>query len=374
MSQIINNNFWLIQILIQIFAVLLGTSLAYFGQKNLLKKLLTKFQKTPLYWDDAIVKAARLPLNILVWFIGSAFIAKILASQKSTITLNILGTINIISTLGIILLFTWFLIRFINHTEKNTIDRKQNKTTDTDHTIQMVAKLSKIFVFIVACITIVQILGYNPSGIVALGGAGGLVIGFAAKDLLANFFGGIMIYLDRPFAIGNWIRSPDREIEGTVESIGWRITQIRTFDMRPLYIPNSIFSTIIVENPSRMTNRRIYETIGIRYNDMSKVSTIIDAVKNMLENHKDIDPNKTLIVNFDKCAPSSLDFFVYTFTKTTNWIKFHAIKQDVILQILKIIEEHGATTAFPTQTLHIEEETLAKLDNQKHTTAEIESS
>ena len=90
---------------------------------------------------------------------------------------------------------------------------------------------------------------------------------FAAKDLLANFFGGLTIYLDRPFAVGDWIRSPDREIEGTVERIGWRLTLIRTFDKRPLYIPNAVFTTIAVENPSRMHNRRIYETIGIRYDD-----------------------------------------------------------------------------------------------------------
>jgi MscS family membrane protein len=71
-----------------------------------------------------------------------------------------------------------------------------------------------------------------------------------------------MIYLDRPFAVGDWIRSPDRDIEGTVEDIGWRLTRIRTFDSRPLYVPNSAFTSIAVENPSRMEHRRIYETIG----------------------------------------------------------------------------------------------------------------
>lgn len=68
-----------------------------------------------------------------------------------------------------------------------------------------------------------------------------------------------MIYFDRPFKVGDWIRSPDRQIEGTVERIGWRMTIIRTFDKRPLYVPNSVFSSIVVENPSRMLNRRIYE-------------------------------------------------------------------------------------------------------------------
>lgn len=117
-----------------------------------------------------------------------------------------------------------------------------------------------------------------------------------------------MIYLDRPFSVGDWIRSPDQEIEGTVEDIGWRLTRIRTFDKRPLYIPNSVFANIAVENPSRMTHRRIFETLGIRYTDINKMNTIVDAVKSMLTEHPEIDSKQTLIVNFDKFSPSSVDF------------------------------------------------------------------
>ena len=142
--------------------------------------------------------------------------------------------------------------------------------------------------------------------------------------------------------MGDWIRSNDRDIEGTVEHIGWRLTRIRTFDKRPLYIPNSVFSSIAVENPSRMTNRRIYETIGIRYQDADKMSIIVQDVKTMLQNHPDIDNSQTLIVNFNSFAASSIDFFVYTFTKTTAWVEFHAIKQDVLLKIMDIISSHDA--------------------------------
>ena len=84
-----------------------------------------------------------------------------------------------------------------------------------------------------------------------------------------------MIYLDRPFKVGDWIRSPDRDIEGTVVKIGWRLTEIRTFDQRPLYVPNSMFSTIALQNPSRMLNRRIFETIGIRYDDIHQMEAIV---------------------------------------------------------------------------------------------------
>jgi len=161
------------------------------------------------------------------------------------------------------------------------------------------------------------------------------------------------VYLDRPFAIGDWIRSPDRNIEGTVEDIGWRVTRIRTFDKRPLYVPNSVFAQIALENPSRMSNRRIFETIGVRYDDFAHVADIVADIKSMLRAHPDIAQEQTMIVNFNAYNSSSLDIMVYTFTRTTQWVAFHEIKQNVLLKIGGIIEAHGAQIAFPTRTLHV---------------------
>lgn len=189
--------------------------------------------------------------------------------------------------------------------------------------------------------------------VLAFGGIGGIAVGFAAKDLLANFFGGLVVYLDRPFAVGDWVRSPDQEIEGTVEEIGWRLTRIRTFDKRPLYVPNSVFTQVTVENPSRMSHRRIYETIGVRYDDLAKVAPIVEDIRAMLRSHPEIQQDQTMIVNFNQFNASSLDIMVYTFTRTTAWVHFHAVKQDVLLRIADIIAAHGAEIAFPTRTLHL---------------------
>ena len=130
-----------------------------------------------------------------------------------------------------------------------------------------------------------------------------------------------------------------------MEHIGWRVTTIRTFDQRPLYVPNAAFTTIAVENPSRMTNRRIYETIGVRYADVKQMPEIVADIRAMLEHHEEIDTRRTLIVNFVAFNASSLDIMVYTFTKTTDWVRFHEIKQDVLLKISDIIEQHGAEVA-----------------------------
>ncbi len=118
-------------------------------------------------------------------------------------------------------------------------------------------------------------------------------------------------------------------------------------------MPNATFTTISVENPSRMTHRRIYETVGIRYEDAPKMAGIVREVEQMLRAHPEIDTSQTLMVNFNSFAPSSLDFFVYAFTRTTEWARFHEIKQDVLLKINGIIAEQGAEIAFPTSTLHV---------------------
>ncbi|MCG8380580.1 MAG: mechanosensitive ion channel family protein [Proteobacteria bacterium] len=336
---------------VQVFIVVFFTALLNWILKRILKKVVLKLQRTSTYWDDALFDAARKPLYFLIWIIGLCFAADIIKAEADAV---IFQAIDPIRDVGVIVAISWFLVRFIGRAEENIIEKKKIAGEEFDETTaDAIAKLLRISVIITSALVILQTLGYSISGVLAFGGIGGIAVGFAARDLLANFFGGLMIYMDRPFDVGDWVRSPDQEIEGTVEKIGWRLTTIRTFEKRPLYVPNAVFTNISVENPSRMSNRRIKETIGIRYDDVNKMRDIIADVKKMLQEHEDIDTNQTLIVNFNEFAPSSLDFFIYTFTKTTNWIKFHEVKQDVMLKIIDIIESHDAECAFPTSTLHI---------------------
>ena len=252
--------------------------------------------------------------------------------------------------IGVLVCITWFVLGIIRGTEEVYIEtaEQMDKTT-----AQALGKLLRLVVFITSGLVILQTLGYSISGVLAMGGVGGIAVGFAAKDLLANFFGGLIVYLDRPFAVGDWIRSPDRQIEGTVELIGWRVTVIRNFQSQPMYVPNSVFTTVIVENPSRMENRRIYETIGLRYSDLTNMDKVVKEVEVMLKEHKDIDPDKTMMVNFNKFGASSLDFFIYCFTRTTRWVEFHEVKQDVMLRVADIIRNNHAEIAFPTSTIHL---------------------
>ena len=337
-------------VIIQVFIVIFVSLIANFIVQKALDRLSKKLESTSTLWDEAFTDSASKPLAYFVFLYGLSFSIQIIeASHPNSSWLSKFGEIKDSATL---VLVGWFLLRFIKAMEHILIDSDKHDATS----VMAITRLLRATVVITGALFIMQAMGYSVQGILAFGGIGGLAVGFAAQDLLANFFGGLMVYLDRPFSVGEWIRSPDREIEGTVENIGWRLTRIRTFDKRPLYIPNSIFTKIAIENPSRMNNRRINETIGIRYDDAAKMAGIVEDVRLMLLNHPDIDTDNTLIVNFNAFAPSSLDFFIYTFTKTTNWIEYHKIKQDILLKIIDIIDKRDAEIAFPTSTVHLHKE------------------
>lgn len=336
------------------FLIILGALVVDFLQRKVLGRLEERARHTENLWDDTIIHAVIKPLSLLIW-LGGISLAGEVVFRHGTETESLLSYLIKAWQIGLIVAVTWFLLRLAGGVERVLRERRQQLDDGPDETtLDALGKLIRISIIITAGLVILQELGVSISGVLAFGGIGGLAVGLAAKDMLANFFGGLTVYLDRPFSVGDWIRSPDRTIEGVVERIGWRQTTIRKFDKRPLYVPNATFSSIALENPSRMTHRQIYETIGIRYEDSARMGAIVEAVKAMLQKHEEIDQSQTLIVNFNAFAPSSLDFFVYTFTRTTNWIRYHEVKQDVLLHIEKIIRDHGAEIAFPTSSVHLE--------------------
>lgn len=339
---------WIVQVLLIVLATLLAKIIA----QALLRRAERITRLTNSLWDDALIQAAKRPLPVMIWLVGIALVAGIFGEESGA---AIFDSVPHIRDLGVVACLAWFLIRLARNVADNFIAIREKKGEAVDATtVDALSKLARLTVIITTSLIAMQTLGFSVSGLLAAGGIGGIAIGFAAKDLLANFFGGLTIYLDRPFSVGDWIRSPDKEIEGTVEYISWRHTRVRGFNKNPIYVPNALFTTIVVENPTRMTNRRIKETIGIRYDDINAMSVIVADVKNMLQQHPEIDTTQTLIVNFNTFGPSSLDFFIYTFTKTKDWIQYHEVKQGVLLKIAEIIERHGAQIAFPTRTLHIE--------------------
>ena len=340
-----NINHWLIKFVLIIFIIIFIN----ISTRVILSTLKKQFSKTNNIWDDCIIDSIYKPFTILIWILGIVLTLEAFNSDFKIFNISNDFLINL-KRAGIILSIALFLNNLSRNFQFAIIKNNKTKNIDVDEaTYEAITKIIRLYIIVSSGLIILQTFGFSISGVLAFGGIGGVAVGFAAKDMLANFFGGLMIYLDRPFRKGDWIRSPDRELEGTVENIGWRQTSIRNFRKNVIYIPNSVFMNIIVENPSRMTHRRIREVIGLRYKDLPKMLSIVEDVKTMISNHSDIDHNQTTIVNFDSYNDSSIDFFIITYADTTEWARYHEIKQDVLMKIGEIIEKNNAEIAFPTR-------------------------
>lgn len=344
----------------EVFTVVVTVVALNIAIRYVMRRIERITESTSTVWDEALIRALRKPLTVTLWVVGLAFAAEIVHKRTGAPIFDFVAPTR---NVGVIFSLAWFLVRFIRNASHNVVAAREAAGETVDYTtVDALSKLGRFSIIIVAALVMMQTLGFSIGGLLTFGGIGGIAVGFAAKDILANFFGGLTIYLDRPFVVGEWIRSPDKEIEGTVEYIGWRHTRVRGFNKNPIYVPNALFTNIVVENPTRMTNRRIKETIGIRYDDLAQMEPIVADIRSMLNSHPEIDASQTLIVNFNTFGPSSLDIMLYVFTKTKAWIRYHEIKQDVLLKVADIIARHGAEIAFPTRTLHIESQTASGTD------------
>ncbi len=346
--ELYQNGHWIVRV----FAVVLAVVTVNLLLRLLLARLHSRVKASTTIWDDAMYEAINPPLRLLIWIIGLGIAADLVEPLNEETVFAYVDPVRRVAVIGSLV---WFLVRLVHHVELALLQRSATGGEPVDRTtVEAIAKLLRLSVIITGVLVVLQTLGFSISGVLAFGGIGGIAIGFAAKDMLANLFGGLTVYMDRPFSVGDWVRSPSMDIEGTVEKIGWRSTRIRRFDKRPIYVPNSLFTSMVVENPSRMTNRRIHETFGIRYADAGVINAVVAEVRDYLKQHAEIDQDQTVIVNFNGYGNSSLDFFIYCLTRTTSWVKFHEVKHEVLLQVHAIVTRHGAEFAFPTRTLHMQ--------------------
>ncbi|MGN8197935.1 mechanosensitive ion channel family protein [Salinisphaera sp. RV14] len=338
---------------IDVAGILVLTGLLDLVTRGLFAWLHRKVLKTRNLWDDALYRSVNGPLQVLLW-IGGISIAIVLATSS-----NYAWRDYVPPARGILITLTmvWFFFRLIATIEKNALARAARRNDKLDATsADAIAKLVRAVTLIIAGLVLLDQFGVSPSGLLAFSGVGGIAVGFAARDMLANIFGGMTVYMNRPFSVGDWIRSPDRDIEGTVEAIGWRATTVRRFDMRPLYVPNAVFSNVALENPSRMSHRLISETIGLRYQDAAIVPDLVEDIRAMLAADENIDSDQVVLTYLDSLSDSSLDLLVYCYTHTTDWAEYLAVKQGVLQRVQDRIREHGGAISFPTRTLHVPDE------------------
>ena len=214
-----------------------------------------------------------------------------------------------------------------------------------------VIKAIKFLVVSIGFVAILQEWDYNISGFIASLGLVGMAFALAAKDTVSNLFGSLVLLVDKPFKVGDWIKTKD--VEGTIEDIGIRSTKVRTFAKALVTVPNESLANSAILNWSEMNKRRIKMNVGLSYDSSSEqITKIVSDIKEMLKNHQDIH-QETIHIYFSEMADSSLNIFCYYFTKTTKWDKFMKVREDTYLKILKIVEDNKAEIAFPTQKIYL---------------------
>ncbi|WP_346726933.1 mechanosensitive ion channel family protein [Bacillus suaedae] len=261
----------------------------------------------------------------------------------------------------IIVLIGWGLYNYVSYHSMAFV--KIANRIDDDEDSMLVPFLTKILratVIVLIVVVVISEWGYDISGFIAGLGLGGLAFALAAQDTISNFFGGIIIITEKPFKKGHWIETPT--VEGIVEDITFRSTQIRTFADSVITVPNSTLAHEPITNWSQMNKRQISFNLGLTYStSQEKVETCARRIEAMLRANEDVD-QELIMVRFSEFNDSSLDIFVYFFTKSTAWVSWFETKEAINFKIMNILEEEGVSVAFPSRSIYMENE---KKDNQE---------
>ena len=333
-----------------IFIVILASFIIERTCLFLFRRVLKFTSRTKTELDDHIIAKSIRPVGNYILLLGVFIIAQILKLPVTPVDIKAVLAKGV--KVAVMLNTLWLLIRLTDILGKYLFSKvvKTSSKLD-DQLVPIFQKTAKVFLYILAIIYLIQAFGYSISGIVAGLGIGGLAVAMAAKDTIANLFGSIMLISDRPFRVGDWIKVGDDE--GYVEQIGLRSTRIRTFPKTLITVPNSVIANASINNFSRMPKRRIKMTVGVTYETTAdQMDEVVRKIRNLLKEHPEVDQDFSL-VNFTDFGASSLDIFIYYFTKTTNWERHLEAKQDINLSIMRIIEESGLSIAFPSHTVYL---------------------
>lgn len=315
--------------------------------------LMALAKRTRVTWDDDLVRLLPTPLSFAVqiglWY--GAVSLLVLPNEPIEIRKYIFQGLQ--AALGVA--FAWAAFRLVDvfGLFLNRLSDKTESRLD-DQLVPLVRKTLKLVVGITFGIMIVQNLGYSVTSLLASLGVGGLALALAARDTVANVFGSVVVFTDRPFQVGDWVEFGG--IEGTVEEVGFRTTRVRRFDKSLVTVPNQMFSTTPITNHSERNIRRINMTIGVSYEtSQEKLSALLADLRELVQSSTGIDQGFNF-VHFTEFADSSLNIQIYCFTESTVWTDFLSTREKLMLQVMELVEKHGLEMAFPTRTVYLRDE------------------
>lgn len=316
--------------------------------RMVLNRLETLVERTENDFDDTLVEALRNPVRFIPIVLG-VFLATTYLSLSSELQ----GFATNVNRSLIAFTIFWALYRISDPVSALLLHAAHILTTSM---VQWLAKAVKIAFALLGAATILEIWGIQVGALIAGLGLFGVAVALGAQDLFKNLIAGLFIIGERRFHPGDWVLVKGI-VEGTVEEIGFRTTTIRRFDKAPVYVPNSKLSDNAVTNFSRMTFRRIKWVIGLEYGSTAEqLNKVREGIEAYISNNTDFaKPEETsTFVRIDRFSDSSIDILLYCFTRTTDWLEWLAVKEKLLLEIKRLVEDAGTGFAFPSRSLYLE--------------------
>jgi MscS family membrane protein len=249
-----------------------------------------------------------------------------------------------------ITVFAYRLVDIVSLYLQKIADKTEN--TLDDMLVPLVRKALKTFVIAAGILFILKNMGQDITALIAGLSIGGLALALAAQDTIKNFFGSLMIFVDKPFQVGDWITSGD--IDGTVEEVGFRSTRVRTFRNSLVYVPNGVIADRMIDNHGERQYRRYYTKLAVTYDTPPDlIELFVEGLRDLVKNHPKTRKDYYEI-HLNDFNNSSIDVMFYIFFDVPSWSEELAARHEIMLSIIRLAETLGINFAFPTQTLHVE--------------------
>lgn len=303
--------------------------------------------RTPMTWDDRLVASLSGPLT-LAWGLVVAHAALPWLRLASPVVAGVRRGLHVV----LLVIVFWLLWRVVDVATKVIADLRWSQEHPASRALLPLGRrLSKVAVVLAGIVTLLAELGYSVASLVAGLGIGGLAVALAARSTLENLFGAFSIGTDQPFREGDFIKVEDAM--GTVEAIGLRSTRIRTLDRTVVTLPNGKLADTRVESYSARDRTRLSCIVGLEYRTTAaQMRQVLAGLERVLREHPKIWPD-TVVVRFGEFASSSLNIDVMAWFETQDYNEFRAIREEVLLRFMEVVERAGTSFAFPTQTVHV---------------------
>ncbi|MEX2181514.1 MAG: mechanosensitive ion channel family protein [Gemmatimonadaceae bacterium] len=312
--------------------------------RAVLKRLVLRTENN---YDDALLSGSREPI-ILLWSVAASLVLLPLVDLAGPARA---GVLEVQKSLAIIAVF-WMVLRAIGVLQDALPKAPWAETRPAARSlIPLGGRIAGVMVFALAVLTVLSQFGFRVGTILAGLGIGGIAVALGAQKSLEHFFGSVSIGIDQPFRVGDWVSVGG--VEGTVEAIGLRSSRLRTMDRTVVTIPNGQLAEAQSENFGERERIRLRAVVGLEYGtSAATIRKVRDEIEAALRAHPRTWPDR-VVVRFQQFGASSLDLEVFCWIQTTVIDEFRAIREELLLAIMDVVERNGASFAFPTQTVHV---------------------